>query len=191
MYPSLHKENPHSARDFKQKWKVLPHYATESLKYIYSNKIVYIYIHNIFSAEFQIKSNILEIKYKVPPKIDLRLIHSTSTSWKQSKHPTDSSGKSPRRQDWEWGVRSDQLCAAGGVICTHRNLLSHLFLSHFSNFSLLPRPFRTIGSSSMLTRALTSSGVSELGNFFSVLTGSLQCLCCRCHLLGCKVHLCL
>ena len=147
MYPSLHKENPHSARDFKQKWKVLPHYATESLKYIYSNKILYIYIHNIFSAEFQIKSNILEIKYEVPPKIDLRLILSTSTSWKQSKHPKDSSGKSPRRRDWEWGVRSDQLCAAGGVICTHRNFLSHLFLSHFSNFSLLPRPFRTIGSS--------------------------------------------
>lgn len=42
MYPNLHRENPHSAKDVKQKWKVLPHYATESLKYIYSNKIIYI-----------------------------------------------------------------------------------------------------------------------------------------------------
>ena len=129
MYTSLHKENPHSAKDFKQKWKVLPHYATESLKYIYSNKIIYIY--NIFSAEFHIKSNIFEIKYEVPPKIVPRLIHSTSTSWEQSKHLVDSSGKSPRRQDWEWGARSDQLCAAGGVICTHRKLFGCLFLCHF------------------------------------------------------------
>ena len=90
-----------------------------------------LYIYNIFSAEFHTKSNIFEIKYEVPPKIVPRLIHSTSTSWEQSKHPTDSSGKSPRRQDWEWRVRSDQLCAAGGVICTHRKLFGCLFLCHF------------------------------------------------------------
>lgn len=117
-----------SAKYFKQKWKLLPHYATESVKYMYSNKILYIFVTFFCWISNQMKYEWNQIRNPTENS-------SQVNSLNKYKLKTESSGRSLRRQDWEWGLKSGQFCGAVGVMRAHGNH-SHI-ISPLSKLSLL------------------------------------------------------